>query len=165
GAVIHWELLAPGLKYNMSEVQAAMGIHQLPKLDAFIEARRRHAERYQRALDAVAEIETFFPRANGVLHAHHLFIIALRNGGVRIDRDGLMEGLKAENIGTGVHFRSLHLQPYYRETFGYLPEDFPHALDLSNRILSLPLYPTMTNQDVEGVIKAITKLVGFYREA
>lgn len=76
-----------------------------------------------------------------------------------------MEGLKAENIGTGVHFRSLHLQPYYRETFGYLPEDFPHALDLSNRILSLPLYPTMTDQDVEDVIKAITKLVGFYREA
>jgi hypothetical protein len=56
-----------------------------------------------------------------------------------------MEGLKAENIGTGVHFRSLHLQPYYRETFGYLPEDFPHALDLSNRILSLPLYPTRTS--------------------
>lgn len=82
-----------------------------------------------------------------------------------IDRDGLMEALKAENIATGVHFRSLHIQPYYLETFGYRPEDFPRALDLSNRILSLPLYPTMTYQDIEDVIRAVTKLVRFYRSA
>ncbi|MCH7923718.1 MAG: DegT/DnrJ/EryC1/StrS family aminotransferase [Nitrospinae bacterium] len=138
GGSLHWELLAPGFKYNMSDVQASLGIHQLPRLDSFIATRRRHAERYREAFAALPEIETFFPEANGLLHAHHLFIIALSNGMLNIDRDGLMEALKAENIATGVHFRSLHIQPYYRETFGYRPEDFPRALDLSNRILSLP---------------------------
>ena len=157
--------MAPGFKYNMSDIQASLGIHQLPRLDSFIATRRRHAERYREAFAALPEIETFFQEANGVLHAHHLFIIALSDGMLNIDRDGLMEALKAENIATGVHFRSLHIQPYYRETFGYRPEDFPRALDLNNRILSLPLYPTMTYQDVEDVIRAVTKLVRFYRSA
>ncbi len=165
GGSLHWELLAPGFKYNMSDVQASLGIHQLPRLDSFIATRRRHAERYREAFAALPEIETFFQEANGVLHAHHLFIIALSDGMLNIDRDGLMEALKAENIATGVHFRSLHIQPYYRETFGYRPEDFPRALDLSNRILSLPLYPTMTYQDVGDVIRAVKKLVRFYRSA
>jgi dTDP-4-amino-4,6-dideoxygalactose transaminase/nucleoside-diphosphate-sugar epimerase len=158
----HWETLLPGFKYNMTDIQAAVGIHQLPKLDGFIQIRERYARIYQEALADLPEIETL-RRVEGVRHAWHLFIILLRLDRLRLDRDGFMEALRRENIGTGVHFRSLHLQPYYRQALGLRPEDLPQAAAVSDRLLSLPLYPKMTERDVLDVVEAVRKLVAAYR--
>ncbi len=96
-------------------------------------------------------------------HAWHLFVILLRLDRLSIDRDGFMEALRQENIGTGIHFRSLHIQPFYRDTFGYTRESLPHAADVSERLLSLPLYPKMSERDVLDVVEAVRKIVAHYR--
>ncbi|HEX2033075.1 MAG TPA: aminotransferase class I/II-fold pyridoxal phosphate-dependent enzyme [Chloroflexota bacterium] len=158
----HWDTLLPGFKYNMTDVQAAVGLHQLPKLDDFIRTRERYANLYQEAFADLPELESL-RRVPDVHHAWHLFVILLRLERLSIDRDGFMEALRRENIGTGIHFRSLHIQPLYRETFGYRPEDLPRAAAVSERLLSLPLYPKMTERDILDVVAAVRKLVTAYR--
>jgi dTDP-4-amino-4,6-dideoxygalactose transaminase/nucleoside-diphosphate-sugar epimerase len=158
----HWDTLLPGYKYNMTDIQAALGLHQIKKLDGFIEVRERYAEIYQDAFADLPEIETL-RRVDGVRHAWHLFVILLRLDRLSIDRDGFMEGLRQEGIGTGIHFRSLHIQPYYRDTFGYAREDLPNAAAVSDRLLSLPMYPKMSERDVLDVVEAVRKLVAAYR--
>jgi dTDP-4-amino-4,6-dideoxygalactose transaminase/nucleoside-diphosphate-sugar epimerase len=158
----HWDTLLAGFKYNMTDIQSAVGLHQLKKLDGFIETRERYANIYRDALADVPEIETL-QRAEGVRHAWHLFVILLRLDRLSIDRDGFLEGLRQEGIGTGIHFRSLHIQPFYRDTFGYARDDLPNAAAVSDRLLSLPMYPKMTERDVLDVIEAVRKLVAAYR--
>ncbi|MEM7262457.1 MAG: aminotransferase class I/II-fold pyridoxal phosphate-dependent enzyme, partial [Planctomycetota bacterium] len=159
---IHWECVEPGFKYNMPDLSAALGVHQLPRLDGFIETRRRLARLYRQALMDCPEI--ILPSTgDDNRHAHHLFIAMLRPEMLKIDRDELVLALKAENIGTGIHFRSLHLQPYYRERFGFTPDDFPNASFTSDRIISLPLYPAIGEKDVLQVANSVKKLVKYYR--
>jgi dTDP-4-amino-4,6-dideoxygalactose transaminase len=98
-----------------------------------------------------------------VRHAWHLFIVLLRTDRLAITRDEFIEALRRENIGTGIHFRSLHIQPFYREAFGLQPEDLPHAAAVSERLLSLPLYPRMSERDVLDVVAAVRKVVRAYR--
>jgi dTDP-4-amino-4,6-dideoxygalactose transaminase len=157
----HWETLVPGFKYNMTDVQAALGIHQLPRLDHFLETRDRYATMYRDAFADLPEIETLRVTP-GIRHAWHLFVILLRTERLRIDRDGFMEALRRENIGTGVHFRSLHIQPLYREKLRLRRDALPHAAAVSDRLLSLPLYPKMTERDVLDVVEAVRKLVAAY---
>ena len=160
---LHWEVIYPGYKYNMTDVQASLGIHQLKKIDAFMEARNNYTKVYNNHLRDVPEIS--LPKTiNSIRHARHLYVIILNIEMLRVSRDDFMAALKAENIGVGLHFKSLHLHPYYRDTFGFKPSDFPRAAKISERIISLPLYPKMTLNDVECVIGAVKKLIGYYRK-
>lgn len=160
---IHWEVIYPGYKYNMTDMQASLGIHQINKIDRFIEKRKFIAEIYDKAFSEMAEI-SLLKSINNIKHAYHLYIIKLKLDKLKINRDEFMAALKAENIGVGIHFKSLHLHPYYKETYGFRPDDFPAAADTSEKILSLPLYPRMTVEDAEDVIAAVRKLIIYYRK-
>jgi dTDP-4-amino-4,6-dideoxygalactose transaminase/nucleoside-diphosphate-sugar epimerase len=160
-ASLHWELIEPGYKYNMTDVQASLGLHQLAKLDAFREVRARYAARYDAAFAGLAALQPLAHRGFGT-HSHHLYVVRLDLGLLDVSRDEFMIALREEGIGTGVHFRSMHLQPYYRDRLGMKPEDLPVAADVSERIVSLPLYPKMTGQDVEDVISAVRKVTLAY---
>ncbi|MEW6407100.1 MAG: aminotransferase class I/II-fold pyridoxal phosphate-dependent enzyme [Patescibacteria group bacterium] len=157
------EVVYPGFKYNMSDIQASLGIHQLKKLKTFIKQRKEIIEQYNNSFSQIEEI--IFPQPiHNIQHANHLYIIILDIDKLKIDRDRFIEALKSENIGVGVHFRSLHMQPYYRNRFSFKDDYFPSAKYLSDRILSLPLYPAMNQRDVDTVIKAVIKLVNYYRK-
>jgi dTDP-4-amino-4,6-dideoxygalactose transaminase/nucleoside-diphosphate-sugar epimerase len=159
---LHWEVIVPGYKYNMTDVQAALGIHQLPKLEGFIQKRTAMADLYSEGLSQFGDVVSIPHASPDVRHAWHLYIIALNTARLSVDRDAFVKGLKAENVGTGIHFRSLHMQGYYRETFGYKPGDFPNAAYLTDRIISLPLYPKMDGEETSGVLRATAKLLNYY---
>ncbi len=160
-ASLHWELIEPGYKYNMTDVQASVGLHQLAKLDSFLEVRARYAKRYDAAFAGLAAVRPLVHRGFGT-HANHLYIVRLDLDLLSVTRDEFMLALKDEGIGTGVHFMSMHLQPYYRDVVGMKPGELPVAADISRRIVSLPLYPKMTSQDVENVVDAVRKVALAY---
>jgi dTDP-4-amino-4,6-dideoxygalactose transaminase len=147
----------PGFKYNMTDVQAAMGLAQLRKLDGFQQRRREIVQAYTRAFAGVDALELPAERAE-VEHAWHLYVLRLRPGTLSIGRDRFIEELTARNIGTSVHFIPLHLQPYYRQKYQYLPTAFPVAYQNYQRMLSLPLHPLLSDQDVEDVIAAVSDI-------
>jgi dTDP-4-amino-4,6-dideoxygalactose transaminase/nucleoside-diphosphate-sugar epimerase len=159
----HWQFLYPGYKYNMTDIQAAVGLHQIGKLDGFIEQRDAHVRRYREMLSDTPGVSWLADRPWG-RHARHLFEILVEPEALTIDRDEFLAALKAENIGTGIHFISLHLQPYF-QSLGYTPSSFPQADWVSQRIISLPLYPGMTVQDVEDVAGAVDRIARYYRRA
>ena len=154
-----YEILLPGLKYNMLDIQAAIGIHQLKKLDNFIEKRKNFANQYYNALKEIPEIITPGSVTYDCFHAWHLYIIKLRLEALKITRDEFIEELKKENIGTGIHFTAIHLHPFYANKFGFKRGDFPNAEYASDRIISLPLYPKMKDEDIDYVVEAIKKVV------
>lgn len=158
----HWDTLLPGFKYNMPDISAVIGIEQLKRLDGFLERRQRYAEIYLDSFADLAEVEPLRQVA-GVRHAWHLFVILLRLDRLTIGRDGFMEALRLENIGTGIHFRSLHIQPFFREHLGLQRDDLPNAARVSDQLLSLPLYPKMTERDVHDVVSAVRKIVVAHR--
>lgn len=152
------EVVAPGFKYNMTNVSAAMGLEQLKKLDGFLAARRRLARMYLSVLGSVDEITlpTTPPDAG---HAWHLFIVQLRLDQLTKSRDAISQELRAENVGSGVHFVALHKHRYYRETLGLASSALPHASAASDAILSLPLHPQMTDKDVKDVVDGLKKVL------
>lgn len=158
----HYEILFPGYKYNLTDIAAAIGIEQLKRSDRFHEVRRGIAEEYNKGFNGIPEIGKPVFRPD-ILHAWHLYVIQLDLERLRITRNAFIELLKKENIGTSVHFIPLHMHPYYRETFGYKPEDFPNASNVFNKILSLPIYPKMAKVDVMYVIDTVRRLIGQYR--
>jgi dTDP-4-amino-4,6-dideoxygalactose transaminase len=145
----------------MTDIQAAIGLVQLHRLDGFIQTRSRYAAIYREAFADLPEVE-LLRSVPGLGHAWHLFVILLRTDRLTIDRDAFVEALRAENIATGIHFRSLHVQPYYRERFDLRPDDLPHAAAVTDRLLSLPLYPKMSEADAQDVVEAVRKLVRAY---
>ncbi|MGI8729649.1 MAG: DegT/DnrJ/EryC1/StrS family aminotransferase [Solirubrobacteraceae bacterium] len=151
---VHYEVDRPGFKSNMTDVQAALGIHQLGRLDAWIERRAELWGRYDALLGdlSVEGPPTSPPEA---VHARHLYRILTPTDGP-LDRDGLIAALAAEGIGTGVHYRAVHLHPYYRDRYELAPERFPIATDMSERTLSLPLSPALTEADQRDVAAALT---------
>lgn len=158
----HYEIVYPGYKYNMTDIAAALGLCQLRKLDEFIRVREEYARAFEKALGGLDAL--MLPKDNGVgRHAWHLYPVLVRTEALRIGRDQFIEALHAENIGVGIHYRAIHLQKYYRETYGFKPGDFPNAEFVSDRVISLPLYPKMTPRDVEQTIEAVRKLVAYYR--
>ncbi|WP_433717417.1 DegT/DnrJ/EryC1/StrS family aminotransferase (plasmid) [Nocardia sp. CA-084685] len=157
----HWQLLEPGFKYNMPDVSAAVGLHQLPRLEEFITTRAHYADLYDQLLADVPGI-TLPVRLPDMRHTHHLYVIQLDLAALTITRDRFIEALRSEGIGTGVHFISLHLQPYHQRVRGIDPDEFPNARDVSARIISLPLYPKMTETDVHDVAAAVTKIATAY---
>ncbi len=159
----HWETLMPGYKCNMTDIEAAIGLSQLARLDGFIQSRARYAAQYREAFADLPEVE-MLGCIPGVDHAHHLTIVLLKLDLLNIDRDGFIAALKQENIATGIHFRSLHVQKYFREQFDLAPQDLPNAAGVTERLFSLPLYPKMTDKDLQDVIAAVRKLVVAYRK-
>lgn len=159
----YYEILEPGFKYNMTDIAAALGLHQLRRLQTFWEARARYARTYSAAFDSLPELETPPDAPAGSQHAWHLYVLRLNLDRLTIDREAFTEELRQRGIGASVHFIPLHLHPYYRETYGYRPSDLPIATAVSERIVSLPLYPRMSPDDVERVIEAVCEIVRSHR--
>jgi len=158
----YYEVMYPGFKYNLTDIAASIGIEQLKKCTQFWQARKRIAARYDEAFADLAEIQTPACRPN-VQHAWHLYVIQLNLERLSVDRNQFIEALRETGIGTSVHFIPLHLHPYYRDNFGYKPDDFPNASGIFNRILSLPIYPKMTDGEIERVVEAVRKIALQYR--
>lgn len=160
----HWfyEVTLPGFKYNMSDVQAALGLGQLHRLDAHQRRRREVVAAYQAAFAAEPSLELPVVRPE-VDHAWHLYVLRLRPGTLSISRDQFIQEMTDRRIGTSVHFIPVHLHPYYRDTYGYAADDFPAAYDAYQRMLSLPLHPGLTDDDVEDVIAAVLDIARQYR--
>jgi len=159
----HWVLQEPGFKYNMSDINASLGIHQLKKAPRFLKLRQEYAEIYDQAFRDEPAIEIFQTR-DYALHARHLYLIALKLEQLTITRDEFLNLIQATGIGVAVHYIALHLQPFYQKEFGYKAEDFPIATRYSNRVVSLPLYPKMTHEDVARVIDTTLGLIKKYRK-
>ena len=156
----HYEIVEPGYKYNMMDIQAALGLHQLPALDGFIRRRTELAQRYQRLLADWRKLA--LPRAPSYSHRHawHLYTPLVNAEAAGMNRDDFMQALKQRNIGTGLHYRAVHLYPYYRERFGFKRGDFPIAESIGDRIVSLPLFPDMTDVDQDRVVDAMRDMFG-----
>jgi len=159
---LHWETVSPGYKYNMFDVQAALGLTQLERLEEWWKIRSGYLQRYRDGLADLPEVE-MLGEEPGIRHANHLCVIVLDTDRLRIDRDGVMSALRAEGIGTGIHFRSLSLHPYYRQTFPTSAGDLAVAESVSERLLSLPLYPKMTAHDLADVLDALHRVIAAHR--
>jgi dTDP-4-amino-4,6-dideoxygalactose transaminase len=157
----YYEVVAPGFKYNLSDVLAAIGLAQLERFEEMQRRRRELVALYDSLLAAVPELRRPRPRA-GVVHAWHLYPVALELERLRCDRARFIQELRAENIGASVHFVPIHLHPYFQEKLGARAGDFPVAEDAYRRAVTLPLFPDMTPGDVEDVVAAVRKIVGHY---
>ena len=158
----YYEIIAPGYKYNMTDVAAAMGLAQLRKARTMYERRKEIARIYHEAFSPVGELQIPGDRADAQ-HAWHLYMLRLNLDRLRINRAGFMEELKKRNIGASVHFIPLHVHPYYRDTFGYRPEDLPVAYREYMREVSLPIFSKMSGEDVQSVVDAVTAIVAANR--
>jgi dTDP-4-amino-4,6-dideoxygalactose transaminase len=157
----YYEVTAPGFKYNLSDVLAAIGLAQLERFDEMQRRRRELVALYDSLLAGVPEVRR--PRARpGVVHAWHLYPVALELERLTCDRARFIQELRAENIGASVHFIPIHLHPYFRDRLGVRAGDFPVAEDAYRRAVTLPLYPDMTPRDVEDVVTAVRKVAGHF---
>ena len=154
----YYEILAPGYKFNMTDMAAALGMCQLRRCDEFWERRRRLAEMYDEGFADIPEVTVPHVELN-VQHAWHLYVIQLELERLRIDRGEFIERLAEAGIGTSVHYMPLHMHPYYRERFGYQPDDLPVARSVYERIISLPIYPNLGEEGVEYVIDNVKRIV------
>ncbi len=157
-----YDVVSPGYKYNMTDIQAAIGLHQLNKLEEMQKRREEIAEKYNQAFEDMDEIITPTVKPN-VKHAWHLYSIQINTDLLEIDRNEFIEALDAENIGTSVHFIPVHMHSYYKDKYGYKPEDFPKAKKVYEGEISIPLYPKMEKEDADDVIRAVKKVVKAYR--
>jgi dTDP-4-amino-4,6-dideoxygalactose transaminase len=149
-----YRILAPGYKYNMTDVAAAMGIHQLARAEDMRLAREAIALEYLERLAAVEEIE-LPPTDRDRIHAWHLFPIRLRLERLTIDRNAFIKELNQAGIACSVHWRPLHLHPYYEETFGWSPADLPASSAVWLRLVSLPLFSSMRSEEIEAVVNGV----------
>lgn len=157
-----YEVVEAGYKYNMTDIQAALGIHQLRRLDRFIETRQFYAQLYNEAFSSLKELEV--PQTHSDRnHVYHLYVLRLNLECLSLDRAQFIEELKVRNIGASVHFIPVHLHPYYTEQFGYRIGSLPDAEALYERIVSIPLYPRMSETDVNSVIQAVYDIVTIHR--
>ncbi|GAB4038192.1 MAG: O-antigen biosynthesis aminotransferase WlbF [Rubrivivax sp.] len=153
----YYEVVAPGFKYNLTDIAAALGLHQLKRAEAFHARRQALADRYAQALVGLPLVLPPGPPA-GERHAWHLYVVRLTDQ-APIGRDRLIEGLFEAGIGCSVHYIPLHLQPYWRERYALTPAMFPHSQHAYERMLSLPLYTRMTEADVDRVAGALRPLL------
>jgi len=147
-----YEIVLPGFKSNMMDIQAAIGIHQLKELTGFIARRNELAARYNQVLTDWPEWTIPSSPSYDHLHSWHIYTPLINEDAAHINRDEFMQAMKEKNIGTGLHYRAVHLYPYYRQAFGFQLGDFPHAEAVSERIVSLPLFPGMTDSDHDRVL-------------
>ncbi len=153
-----YQIILPGFKFNMMDMQAAFGIHQLRKIESFLKVREKLWAAYDKALQSLP-LEIPAEPEPGSRHARHLYTVLLDTDALKINRDQFQHELFKMKIGTGVHFIALHLHPYYRKTYGFRPKDFPAASDISARTLSLPMSAKLTSAETAYVIESIRKIV------
>lgn len=154
----YYEILRPGFKYNMTDIAAALGMAQLGKCSRMREARRHIARIYDEGFRDIPEIVMPVARYN-VEHAWHLYPIRLCVERLKIGRAEFIARMRERNIGVSVHFIPLHLHPYYRSTYHYRAEDFPNASAAYERLVSLPIYPAMTDEDAYDVVSAVNDII------
>ena len=153
------QVLEPGYKYNMTDISAALGLVQLSRIEALNRKRTELASLYLENISGIHEILPLAVPSYGMKHSWHLFIVRLDIEKARMDRDEFMQKLKQRNIGTGIHFRAVHLQKYYTEAMQTRRGMLPNTEWNSDRIVSLPLFPDMTEKDVDSVIEAIKEVL------
>jgi dTDP-4-amino-4,6-dideoxygalactose transaminase len=159
----HYQVVRAGFKYNMTDIQASIGIHQLKEIESKAQRRKEIWEIYNQSLrDLPLLLPT--PPPPEQRHAYHLYTPLLDLDRVRCTRDEFLQALHKENIGAGIHYVALHLHPFYQKTFGYRKGKFPHAEFISHRTFSLPFSAKLTHQDVEDVIQAVKKILVYYRK-
>lgn len=152
-----YEVAEPGFKFSMNDISAAVGIHQLGRLDGWIERRRELADLYDEALSDLPLARPPRPPSHA-RHAHHLYMVRL-DAERGVDRDGLIERMQQHGIGCSVHFKAIHFYDYYRSRYRLEPADLPVASQLSAHALSLPLFPAMTESDVDHVASSLGSLL------
>ncbi len=158
----HYEIVAPGFKYNLTDIASAIGLVQLGKLERMCHGRYAIAQRYNAAFAGHPAFDLPILQ-EGSTHCYHLYVLKLNLDRLTINRDQFMVKLKEHNIGASVHWIPLHLHPYYRERYGYQPHDFPHASREGLRVLSLPIYSKMSETDIEDVITATLSIAEQYQ--
>lgn len=159
-----YEIIYPGYKYNLSDLQASLGLSQLKKADQFWLAREEQFKFYSEALKGIAEIELPVVRQD-VKSSYHLYVIQLRTELLNVDRDAFVKAMQAENIGVTVHFRAVHLHRYYAETYGFRRGMHPAAERASDRVMSIPLHPGLLQEDMLLVVEALKKVVECTRKS
>lgn len=152
-----YKIVAPGYKYNLTDIAAAIGIHQLERAESMRRERERIARQYRDSLAGVSQIELPTEDEN-LIDSWHLYAIKLRLRRLRITRDAFMDELKREGVGCSVHWRPLHLHPYYQKTFGWRPQDFPVATAQWKRLISLPIFPGMREEELAHVIDTVKRI-------
>jgi perosamine synthetase len=158
----YYEMQELGFNYRLTDLQCALGISQFKKLDTFIKRRRAIALQYNNAFSELQEITIPYEKKD-VRSAYHIYVIQLQLERLTCDRKSIFDALRAENIGVQVHYIPVHYQPYYQQNLGYKKGNFPFAERYYERALTLPLFPRMTDGDVEDVIEAVQKIISYYR--
>jgi perosamine synthetase len=164
GGSWRYEILAPGFKYNFTDIGAAIGLHQLRRALQLHRCRTQLADRYCQALGSVDEVRLPSVQPSRI-HSWHLFVVRLRLDRLSIDRAQFIEELRSRGIGASVHWTPLHLHPYYRDTYGHAPADFPVASSIYPEMVTLPLYPDMTEASVDQVCRAMKDIVARYQRS
>jgi len=154
----HYQVVFPGFKYNMMDIQAAIGMHQLTRVDEYLTWRSEIWKCYDAAF-ADLPVGLPLPAEPGTVHAQHLYTLMIDEEKCGLNRDAFLQRMHELNIGTGVHYIGVHLHPYYKERFHFEPHDYPNATWISERTASLPLSPKMSEQDVEDVISAVRHIL------
>jgi perosamine synthetase len=157
-----YKICAPGFKYNLTDIAAAIGIHQLSRAEEMRKEREAIAQRYIEAMSIIEELE-LPPVNHDRIPSWHLFPIKLNLEKLAIDRNKFIEELKRAGIGCSVHWRPLHLHPYYEQTFGWDPEEFPVASTVWERLISLPIFPGMREEEITYVIHTVKNLCLHHR--
>lgn len=159
----HYKAIAPGYKYNMMDIQAAIGLHQLARINENAKIRKKYWQMYDKVFKNMPELITPKTEEKNTYHARHLYAILVRPEKLKVNRDQFINNLIKLNIGSGVHFYPVHLHPYYRKTFGFKKGDFPQAEFVGERTVSLPLGANLTRKDIMDVIGAVKWLVAKHK--
>ena len=154
----HYQVILAGYKYNMMDIQASMGIHQLKRIDKYWERRKKVWEIYNEAFIDLPCLTPEKPQPH-TKHAYHLYTVLINTQKTGRSRDWVLNALTCENIGVGVHYVPLHLHPFYRKTYGWKEGDFPNAEWIGDRTISIPLSAALTDKDVSEVLVAMHKVL------
>ena len=158
----YYEVVDTGFKYNMTDIQAALGLAQLRKLEWMWEKRREIARSYLQSFQAINELISYRPNSD-VTNAWHLFTLKLNLDRLTINRNQFIQELTHDGIGTSVHFIPLYRHPFYRKMYNYAKEDFPNSEWIYERTISLPIFPGMTKSDVNRVVKSVLRIIQTHR--
>lgn len=159
----YYDMQYLGFRYNLSELHASLGIHQLNKLESFQKRRREIVKVYNRELQSIDEITIPFVK-NDIKHSWHLYVIQIETKNLKVDRDYIFKALREENIGVNVHYIPVHYHSYYQEKFGLKKGILPNVEELFPRIISIPIFQKMSDDDIYDVINALEKVISYYRK-